>query len=72
MRTPTPSDKHEKEPGRLYFDFMVKINKSHRSSPVIKLCIYAYGTQTVKQAIGAMAVQGLRELMTLDDVDRTP
>jgi hypothetical protein len=61
-----PFEISEKEPGRLYHDFVVKVNRLHRSAPGAEACIFAHTMQSVKPNLNAKSSQrGLRELLKL-------
>ena len=61
-----PIEIHETEPGRLYHEFLVKVNKAHKSRSGTEACVYAYVINTCKNNLKEKSGQrGLRELMTL-------
>ena len=60
-----PVEIHEKHPGKLYFDFMTRINRIHRHDPNIKACVASYVSTAVRPTLGEKAIRGYRELMTI-------
>ena len=60
-----PVEIHEKQPGKLYFDFMTRVNRIHRHDPTIKACLATYVSTALRPTLGEKAVRGYRELMTI-------
>ena len=60
-----PVEIHEKEPGKLYFDFMTRVNRIHRHDAHIKACLASYVSTALRPTLGEKAVRGYRELMTI-------
>ena len=60
-----PVEIHEKEPGKLYFDFMTRVNRIHRHDANIKACLASYVSTALRPTLGEKAVRGYRELMTI-------
>ena len=60
-----PVEIHEKQPGKLYFDFMTKVNRIHRHDPTIKACLASYVSTALRPTLGEKAIRGYRELMTI-------
>ena len=60
-----PVEIHEKEPGKLYFDFMTRVNRIHRHEANIKACLASYVSTALRPTLGEKAIRGYRELMTI-------
>ena len=60
-----PVEIHEKQPGKLYFDFMTRINRIHRHDPTIRPCVASYVSTALRPTLGEKAIRGYRELMTI-------
>ena len=60
-----PFEIHEKHPGKLFFDFMTRVNRIHRHDPNIKACLASYVSTALRPTLGEKAIRGYRELMTL-------
>ena len=64
-KTQLPIEIHEKQPGKLYFDFMTRVNRIHRHDAHIKACLASYVSTALRPTLGEKAIRGYRELMTL-------
>ena len=60
-----PVEIHEKQPGKLFFDFMTRVNRIHRHDPTIKACLASYVSTALRPTLGEKAIRGYRELMTI-------
>ena len=65
QKSQLPVEIHEKQPGKLYFDFMTKVNRIHRHDPGIRACLASYVSTALRPTLGEKAIRGYRELMTI-------